>query len=790
MATTRQQTLAVRTILRDEGFDKELEKITQSVRDNKLEYENAAAKAKVYGNESDVLGAKQEHLSKKIEAQKEKVEILNRALDKAKDQYGENSEVTKTFANRCKKTETQLYRYEEQLKDTEEALEKAAKAEDKAGDEATKMGDGLSSTGEQTSGLIGKVEEFATSSQIHFAIAAAGAALLVQGVELLVEIIKEATDYAREVENLSQTVGMTVEKYQEWDYVFKQFDSSMEEASGDLAALGEKAMDAAAGAGEGADLFEKLGVEVIGNNGAMKDQEQIIDEVIVALRGMGDETERNATASALLGTTGEKLVPILNMTAEEVTGLKEEANELGIVLDRVYVAALAKLDRKTEQTAAMIKTQARVTAAALAPTAGSINELGQSLVNTNEETNQLTNSMSNANMYTGAWTQETFKAIDTLQTQQIALYASGRSVDDFNTKLEELTKYLINQGMPAEEANAEALALMAEGYDTVSYATEKAEEAQGGFDAAINAALESYQTKSNEYLAAIETRSNQFLNEMGGIFGAFPAKLDQSEEDLKTVADRMLEDVQNTNTGFKEWSEGLEKLAERGVDEGLIAKMEEAGPKMAEEIKALNSMSDEELQLWVETSKENAVMFRNQAVSELEPLKAEVDAELQKVEDAIAAKEEGMKEVGRMLGAGVVDGVEEEISGLTSTVVSEVESAIAAAKAATHKAETGGSITPNIGPSYSLVPSYGTGTIATRPHLAVVGDEEEVIVPLNNNPRSHKLLDHANEKMGRGGKTINITNNINISGANIGDPKVFARAIVKEIDYEIGMLES
>ena len=115
----------------------------------------------------------------------------------------------------------------------------------------------------------------------------------------------------------------------------------------------------------------------------------------------------------------------------------------------------------------------------------------------------------------------------------------------------------------------------------------------------------------------------------------------------------MLEDVQNTNTGFKEWADGVETLVKRGVDEGLIEQMNLAGPQAANEIKALNSMTDAELKIWVETSKDNASMFREKAVEEAAKLKGEVETQLQLVQDAIDAKEAGMIEVGKKLALGV-----------------------------------------------------------------------------------------------------------------------------------------
>jgi hypothetical protein len=160
-------------------------------------------------------------------------------------------------------------------------------------------------------------------------IAIAGAGAAAGGLAALT--IKSG-DTAKEIDRLSQMTGFSREAFQEWDYIMQQNGYSMEQASGDMAALAEKAMDAAAGAGEGAELFGKLGVSVTDSSGQLKSQEDIFNETITALQGMGDETERNAIASALLSTTGEELTPILNLTGQELEGMKTKAHDLGLVL--------------------------------------------------------------------------------------------------------------------------------------------------------------------------------------------------------------------------------------------------------------------------------------------------------------------------------------------------------------------------------------------------------------------------------------------------------------------------
>ena len=151
-------------------------------------------------------------------------------------------------------------------------------------------------------------------------------AVTMAGATAIGVLVTQTSEQIAEIEKLSKTTGMTADEYQRWDGVMKKYGYSMEQASGDLAALGEKAMDAAAGAGEGAELFGKLGVVVTDASGKLKSQEQIFNETITALQGMENATERNAIASALLSTTGEELAPILAMTNDELQKMKGNSN--------------------------------------------------------------------------------------------------------------------------------------------------------------------------------------------------------------------------------------------------------------------------------------------------------------------------------------------------------------------------------------------------------------------------------------------------------------------------------
>lgn len=113
--------------------------------------------------------------------------------------------------------------------------------------------------------------------------------------------------------------------------------------------MAEKAKDAATGAGEGAEVFDALRINVKGAGGQLKSQNELFVEVVEKLQKMTDETKRNAYASQLLGTTGEELIPILNMSAQELEALRQKAHETGSVMSDEAVNGFAKMNQANRE---------------------------------------------------------------------------------------------------------------------------------------------------------------------------------------------------------------------------------------------------------------------------------------------------------------------------------------------------------------------------------------------------------------------------------------------------------
>lgn len=293
----------------------------------------ASERAKGYGDETDRLKIKQEGLSQKIELQKKIVAQQADAYDKAMAKYGGAGKEIDRLDKKLLDARTTLQKYENELNDTTKELSKIeAKTED-AEKTSKSFGDTIREVAEiagaETSPFVEKLAEHFDSldEKIGKAILTTGTLVTTMGALSL-----KTAEHAKEVINVSQTMGMTTEQYQIWDYVLKSVGYDAESASGDLAGLAEKAKDAADGGKDMAAVFGEVGLSVKDSEGNLKSQNQLFLELILSLQKMEDVTRRNAIASDLLSTTGEKIVPILNMNKQELAELMRQAKETGYVM--------------------------------------------------------------------------------------------------------------------------------------------------------------------------------------------------------------------------------------------------------------------------------------------------------------------------------------------------------------------------------------------------------------------------------------------------------------------------
>lgn len=320
------------------------------------EMKYASERAKAFGDETDQLRIKQEGLTQKIELQKKIVEQQAQAYDKAMTKYNGTGKEVDRLDKSLLSARTTLQRYENELKDTSKQLDKMEKETEDAGKKSKSFGDTIRDVAEvvgvKTSPMVEKLAEHFDylDENIGKAVLTAGTLMTTMGALSL-----KTAEHAKEVINVSQTMGMTTTEYQIWDYVLKTVGHDAESASGDIAGLAEKAKDAADGGKDMAAVFNEVGVSVKDSQGNLKSQNQLFLELILNLQNMEDVTRRNAIASDLLSTTGEKIVPILNMNKQELSGLMRQARETGYVMGDELLKSAYDVSQGTQELSAKME---------------------------------------------------------------------------------------------------------------------------------------------------------------------------------------------------------------------------------------------------------------------------------------------------------------------------------------------------------------------------------------------------------------------------------------------------
>lgn len=281
-------------------------------------------------NEKSVesLTARNNVLTKEIDAQKSKVETLKAALKSSADTYGENDEKTQKWAIQLNNAQAELNGMERELAANAKEAEELGENIEDSGDKAEKSGPKWEKLGSVLKG-------------IGAGIAAIGTAAVAAGKGLW-DVANDTAAAGDEIDKMSQKIGISAEAYQEWAYVFERSGTDVNNLQAGMKTLSTVIADAATGSESAAEKLSAVGLSIEDLNGLT--QEQQLEMVVSALQDMGSGAERTAAATDLLGKSATDMAAVLNMTAEDTAALRQEAEDYGMVMSDEAVAASAAFE--------------------------------------------------------------------------------------------------------------------------------------------------------------------------------------------------------------------------------------------------------------------------------------------------------------------------------------------------------------------------------------------------------------------------------------------------------------
>lgn len=176
--------------------------------------------------------------------------------------------------------------------------------------------------------------------------------------------VREGMQFAAELTDASDRIGIGAEALQEWRYVADEAGVSVDTFQSNLEKLNGQVGAFKAGIGDAKlkPIFEELGIT--------KDQLANVDDagdmVMLLADTLGQVKDRAVQVRLARGLGFEESLPILRLGSEEIRRLSADARDLGLVMKDDVRAELDEADRVMERAQQRIQMSMRVAVAGLA----------------------------------------------------------------------------------------------------------------------------------------------------------------------------------------------------------------------------------------------------------------------------------------------------------------------------------------------------------------------------------------------------------------------------------------
>lgn len=165
------------------------------------------------------------------------------------------------------------------------------------------------------------VKQFAIGFAAAFSVGA-----VVENIKATITAMDQAADSA-------QALGVSVKTLSEWSYAASMSGSNAEELSAGIRGLSKTMAEFEGKGTKATKVLTEFGVK------AGDDVDTALTKIAEGFSKLPDGLNKTALAMDVFGKSGAKLIPMLNEGAEGIEALKQEANDLGIVLDSGSSAA-------------------------------------------------------------------------------------------------------------------------------------------------------------------------------------------------------------------------------------------------------------------------------------------------------------------------------------------------------------------------------------------------------------------------------------------------------------------
>ena len=321
-------------------FRRDINEINQSLKTMAAEQKAVASAFDDGADAEKKAAASKEVLQRQIEAQRKKLELLEKGLRESAAMYTESDVRTQKWQQAVHEATATLNGMEAELRDVDRGLDGTAES----------MQDAEKAAGGWADVMKGQLLADAIKGGLSMM-----ADLIKGAASALWDASKAGAAYADDILTMASTTGLSTQKLQEYKYMADLVDVSVETITGSMTKMEKKLISAKDGTGAAAEAWKTLGVKLTDANGQLRSSEEIFNDTIDALGKIENETERDAIAMQLMGTSAKDLNPLIEAGADRLEELAQAAHDTGYVLDNEALTALGKqqdamdtLDKKVE----------------------------------------------------------------------------------------------------------------------------------------------------------------------------------------------------------------------------------------------------------------------------------------------------------------------------------------------------------------------------------------------------------------------------------------------------------
>lgn len=311
----------------------------------------------------ELLGQKQSYLEEAITLTAQKLEEEKRMLEALPTgEGGELTEQQKALKREIERTTIQLNGYKGQLDETNRAQESATSSADKLGNEIEEAG--------QKGSKVDLAKVFTGLNQ--------GLELAKKGLSAITgaydSLIGDTVTLADNLLTQSSVTGLSTDALQEYAYMSELVDTDVSTITGSLTKLTNNMDSAKGGTGSAADAFSRLGIEVTNSDGTLRDANEVFLEAVDKLGEVENQTERDALSMDLFGRSAKDLNPLIDAGSEALDQYRQQAHDMGYVLDNETLGALGGIDDNIQMVKNTMDAAKNQIAVALAPVVADITD--------------------------------------------------------------------------------------------------------------------------------------------------------------------------------------------------------------------------------------------------------------------------------------------------------------------------------------------------------------------------------------------------------------------------------